>query len=464
MIVSPMPATEEDVTPPRKSGSWKSILLLVAFLLLSAMALLFWWDDRPDPAADLQPRHAYLKARSDNGFVQLTDKWAKYPDPDSLQAYKVLDMMSGGKAWDQAAADALNPARISFSEDLEQALAAKEWQLQTALPDGGVNMDATMCYYRKNRLACFHAVSCFRQQKSGEAFLLWDRILQAAQHSFAGSTSLVDASISLAMLTQTAQPALDAAGQSADQVPDAMMAKLQDRLLGVQITPEDLSEVMRHEAVWRAAAVRKFRREGPDPEAQRLLLDLVKYQKFARFFLKPNRTINIGLAMLRRAEPRLLRAAATKEEAWPSDLMKGLVPEPGRMEWLNPNRTGLAMVRQDEGIYRNYDNMCRASLAVLRSTAVCIALRRWQRDHDGELPVALGELVPGFLNEIPQDPFDGKPLRWDTIHKVVYSIGSDWIDDLPLFEPPFSDKRRTAGRFTQSNEDPGVRLEIPVIP
>jgi len=44
------------------------------------------------------------------------------------------------------------------------------------------------------------------------------------------------------------------------------------------------------------------------------------------------------------------------------------------------------------------------------SAAVGVALARYRLDH-GKMPAQLSDLVPAYLDEIPQDPFSGKPLQ-----------------------------------------------------
>ena len=46
----------------------------------------------------------------------------------------------------------------------------------------------------------------------------------------------------------------------------------------------------------------------------------------------------------------------------------------------------------------------------------------------GELPASLDQLVPEYLDEIPADPFDGRPMRYSKEKKIVYSVGRDLID------------------------------------
>ncbi|MDK1032257.1 MAG: hypothetical protein QGD94_09645, partial [Planctomycetia bacterium] len=68
-----------------------------------------------------------------------------------------------------------------------------------------------------------------------------------------------------------------------------------------------------------------------------------------------------------------------------------------------------------------------ASMACARAG---IAVRLY-RDKEGEWPQSLKQVVPGYLKEIPLDPFDGEPLKY-TIkqgHAIVYSVGSNKEDD-----------------------------------
>ena len=71
-----------------------------------------------------------------------------------------------------------------------------------------------------------------------------------------------------------------------------------------------------------------------------------------------------------------------------------------------------------------------AHLARLRSARTGLAVERF-RLGEGGLPGNLSELVPGHLDELPTDPFDGKPLRYKRLDPgyVVYSIGRDGDDD-----------------------------------
>ena len=71
------------------------------------------------------------------------------------------------------------------------------------------------------------------------------------------------------------------------------------------------------------------------------------------------------------------------------------------------------------------------------TTARCaqagMAVERWRRTHGGALPSSLNELVPSCLAAVPEDPMDGKPLKYRMLTPapgyVVYSVGEDGTDD-----------------------------------
>ena len=70
------------------------------------------------------------------------------------------------------------------------------------------------------------------------------------------------------------------------------------------------------------------------------------------------------------------------------------------------------------------------STAELRSAHTALAAERFRMDHD-QLPSALAELIPDYLESIPIDPFNGEPLLLGTTDDgiVIYSVGDNLTDD-----------------------------------
>jgi hypothetical protein len=71
----------------------------------------------------------------------------------------------------------------------------------------------------------------------------------------------------------------------------------------------------------------------------------------------------------------------------------------------------------------------------LQSRLACarasIAIERFKLAHGGALPDKLDELVPTFLERVPEDEFNGKSLRFKKLDNryIVYSVGENLVDD-----------------------------------
>ncbi|MCX5676062.1 MAG: hypothetical protein NTX87_13725 [Planctomycetota bacterium] len=68
------------------------------------------------------------------------------------------------------------------------------------------------------------------------------------------------------------------------------------------------------------------------------------------------------------------------------------------------------------------------SRAELGVTRIMLAMKAFKLDN-GRPPQTLDELVPNYLDAVPRDCFDGKPLRWNPAKKLIYSVGKDLKDD-----------------------------------
>ena len=70
------------------------------------------------------------------------------------------------------------------------------------------------------------------------------------------------------------------------------------------------------------------------------------------------------------------------------------------------------------------------SVAQMRAAQTALAVERFRLAH-GQLPEKLDELVSQYLSAVPEDPFDGQPLRYRRLDRgyVVYSIGPDGEDN-----------------------------------
>jgi hypothetical protein len=106
---------------------------------------------------------------------------------------------------------------------------------------------------------------------------------------------------------------------------------------------------------------------------------------------------------------------------------EGETPSPLRL-FLSPNAGGevlLAVGAADH--HRFLERRCAAD-SQLGAVQTMAALRAWQLER-GELPASLTELVPSYLDAVPEDAFDGQPLRWNAARAWLYSVGDDGSDE-----------------------------------
>lgn len=98
--------------------------------------------------------------------------------------------------------------------------------------------------------------------------------------------------------------------------------------------------------------------------------------------------------------------------------------------------------------FRGLANTELKGIALLRAAAAAVAVQRY-RQRTGHRPENLSQLVPGYLAEVPKDPFDGNDLRYSKLRRgfVVYSIGQDGQDHGGKEGPPHGEREDTsAGR------------------
>jgi hypothetical protein len=71
------------------------------------------------------------------------------------------------------------------------------------------------------------------------------------------------------------------------------------------------------------------------------------------------------------------------------------------------------------------------------ATRTALAIERF-RHREGRLPAKIDQLVPNYLGAPLIDPFDGAALRYraDAAEYLVYSVGSNGVDDGGVTQPP----------------------------
>ena len=92
------------------------------------------------------------------------------------------------------------------------------------------------------------------------------------------------------------------------------------------------------------------------------------------------------------------------------------------------NMVGEELIRVLTPAARGLLVMGDQSRAELGVTRIMLAMKAFKLDN-GRLPQTLDELAPNYLDAVPLDCYEGKPLRWNPAKKLIYSVGKDLKDD-----------------------------------
>jgi hypothetical protein len=94
---------------------------------------------------------------------------------------------------------------------------------------------------------------------------------------------------------------------------------------------------------------------------------------------------------------------------------------------VKPNAVGKLMYNLIVANFRSViEKKCRLESKVA-GVRLVVALRIYKKKN-GCLPDSLSVLVPDYIDEIPRDPYDGKPFRYDKAGGIVYAVGGDLKD------------------------------------
>jgi hypothetical protein len=77
------------------------------------------------------------------------------------------------------------------------------------------------------------------------------------------------------------------------------------------------------------------------------------------------------------------------------------------------NPAGRILIQQYRPIFTNMVEREDRLRAIQRGHALVWAARAYALDHQGELPPSAGDLVPDYIDHLPDDPFADAPLQME---------------------------------------------------
>jgi hypothetical protein len=337
---------------------------------------------------------------------------------------RVSDILSPEKPW---------PVQAKAEQAVGQYAGSLE-QLYTAADRGGV------ARYRVDLRQGFYTdVDHTRGIHRGCRLLEWDACLRARQGDAAGAARAIHALLMLAH-------SLDAEPTVVSHLVRVMSGGMGNRLLldvlAIEcFSPQDLHRLQEgvrtqtyEDALYRAMVGERVYglRVMNDPA---LLKDELRLEEVAARAAKGNRDLD------RKCYLHFLgQLVAATQQPWP-DAFKAA-------DAVRREATGIKIQNQSFWAKDRYiitDAILPATQALFAATAreiamrqvadAAIALELYRQEH-GRLPGELSVLVPKYLPHMPQDPFNGEPLRYGVEGDgyLLYSVGENRVDDGGVLE------------------------------
>ncbi len=168
-----------------------------------------------------------------------------------------------------------------------------------------------------------------------------------------------------------------------------------------------------------------------------------------------------GLLQYLPADSQRLAAA---RRPWPDriDAFGDVVgPPPSWIERIIVPETALQYTNR-RPMQMRWATMMANDIAVVRCARVAVAIERYRRVHDDQLPNMLTDLTPGLIDTMPIDPFSGKPLLYKRTATgyIVYSVGANRVDDGGVIQDPADLLAKGApSSYDPPKGDIGVQIE-----
>lgn len=105
-----------------------------------------------------------------------------------------------------------------------------------------------------------------------------------------------------------------------------------------------------------------------------------------------------------------------------------IIKNPGLHDFLSPNSLGEHWPETGPIYYSYFQRRCFFHVYV-DAVRAAVAIKAYEKQHNGTLPETLDALVPDYLDKLPIDYFNGETLRYSPEKQWLYSVGADYKDD-----------------------------------
>ena len=383
-----------------------SLLIATAVLIRSSRAPQLVFND-----ADLRPVRAEISAQS-NGFSLLLEAG------NSLVVSKneevALSGLGNGSSWDEVEAERILSANEGSLTALHKAWSCKHLQV-----DAGTNYVERFPYLREWRWLAYLALTEARVSfHSGNERQAFDRAMEVVRFGHRveeckGGT--LHYLVGSAIKSQGLQCIRQFAGDTG--LPAGTLVSVAKQLAGFEASQDGLREALKVEYATQADMFDGLTANFITNSSGQAI-------PAPRFVYSATKSKSALAAQIRLTMTAMTNCYATGLKAIPTARTNVST------FWLLLRGNAVGTILNEMSLSSRekiLTHKCRENVSS-RATRVVLALRAFQMTNRRN-PQSLEELLPDFLEAIPLDDFDSKPLRYSPNSKVVYSVGDNLTDE-----------------------------------
>jgi len=404
------------------------LLTLIAFavgIALSTVGYLLSRDCPPPQDDDLRVQRLDIPEK-ENAFYYFELAADELAWPDDEETKQRVDAMLKQEQWDGELADELIQKNSATFKYIEQGLACAHLQVPEIK-----SIDALIPYLAPwrdlARLTSLRVLWFFKQGKEKEAF---DEAMKAVKfgHMIEGSKGRL---IHYLMGMAVKEIGLN---RMRAMIPDTglqpeLLKGYAEALANYEANEEGLADTFRVEYMVQANVIDDVASGVRDLDLGKVDMEERNHTKkgYSGYFFQPNKTKRLLAEMYRGCISNIPRTWAERDYSGPPEPPE----DPGFLivakYAISGNAIGEILVPMLAPAMEGFQSAkCRIDLSV-SITRLLLALKAYKTDT-GELPLSLDELVPDYVDAVPQDPFDGRPIRYSREDKILYSVGEDLVD------------------------------------
>jgi ribosomal protein L37AE/L43A len=391
----------------------------------AAFLLLLWagpFDCPPVDDADLKPPTRLEVAPADNAWTYFVPAWQAV-----AEMHEISWELISGTTWDEVKADEFLKSYQPALESLEKGLACQVCQPPALGGFLATQRPKLRLEQKSRRLVDLLSLRCEWERRHGQ----------------------LDAAIAMALKMNHYGMFLQSHAEDEIQLTHGRSASYQSLALlrrlakepGISVESLVLAErklaPCTASAFWSSTLAGMLKREyalsrellqgiAKDPryrDGDSLFFGDIAYLFKFNFWYQPNRSQQALALACRQWLANLDQPLAKMPglTTCPTDLLLGIPVFSSN--WIGKFASEYQISGMRISLFSNRN--LRGNIALTRALLLCLA---YEKKH-GQLPETLQALVPEFVEAVPLDPFDSKPIRYSKERQIVYCVGADGKDD-----------------------------------